>query len=373
LDYSADNGVWVTEQLIAINKEDLSVSYGLRLTLSTREENPIYSATIPGVLRQIVEKVGMSRNGRDVSLFPGLISKEEEVNSLVDLITDRRRKRPIIVASLAEDEEKYTSSYPIDMHGLARKTVGLSHVYMITGPAAFILSDRLGKPLSVFNRAIRTYRPGLNFEDVDPYQHPIAMRHVVENWDGIGGKAFEDYLVQMSALESIKQFDPERDVPGFLAIKTAATESRRKEALEEQKKNVEHTQPNKEIITLYESEIADLDKNAKEWQQLALGEEDSRRKMEIERDQLKAQVAWMRDRIDHLESVDGKEMNDARNPLLNIPEAYKDIKDWTDKYYSGRIVLSSRATRALKNAEFSDIGLVCKCISLLGSGLITNK
>ncbi len=47
--------------------------------------------------------------------------------------------------------------------------------------------------------------------------------------------------------------------------------------------------------------------------------------------------------------------------------SYEELPDWTAEHFAGRVVLAGRALRALKGAEFEDVGLVGKAIHLLAT------
>ena len=48
------------------------------------------------------------------------------------------------------------------------------------------------------------------------------------------------------------------------------------------------------------------------------------------------------------------------------PADYAELPAWTARHFDGRVALAGRALRALKGAEFEDVGLVGKAIGLLG-------
>ncbi len=47
--------------------------------------------------------------------------------------------------------------------------------------------------------------------------------------------------------------------------------------------------------------------------------------------------------------------------------SYEELPDWTAAHFAGRVALSGRAVRALKGAEFEDVGLVGKAIHMLAT------
>lgn len=72
--------------------------------------------------------------------------------------------------------------------------------------AAFALTNRLGKPLSCFNGAVRTYWPGFDLKS-DPFDHPMFLpgRIAVH-----GAGRLADYFLRRLAAISTLRFAPRR-------------------------------------------------------------------------------------------------------------------------------------------------------------------
>ena len=81
----------------------------------------------------------------------------------------------LMVVSLPEDSDEIEQAI-IDPQAVLDRGFGAVHVAVLTGVAAFHLTDRIGKEMSVFQRAVRTYRAGFDLESNEPSQHPLAAR-----------------------------------------------------------------------------------------------------------------------------------------------------------------------------------------------------
>ena len=72
--------------------------------------------------------------------------------------------------------------------------------------------------------------------------------------------------------------------------------------------------------------------------------------------------------LERLAAIEGEErcapiQDEAVSPLAS----YEELPDWIAAHCAGRVALASRALRALKGAEFEDVGLVGSAIHLLAT------
>ncbi len=211
--------VWSTEISIAHHCASTRALFGLRQIMATSEENPVFVAALPGVIRQIAKKPGLSRNGRPITEHPTVISSEANVQKLIELIEDPERIRPVYLLSLGEGETDITTAKP-DPGRFAVRCIGIAHVVVITGPATYHLTDRIGKPLSVFHGAVRTYRPHFDYGD-NPFDHPLALPNAIANWSDTGPEAFANFLVERAAAGSFRHTRGDVEFPGYSAVKKA--------------------------------------------------------------------------------------------------------------------------------------------------------
>ncbi len=143
---------WTTE-IAAACADNGSVLFGCRLQCSSLGEDTPFSRSVPGIVQQIVSDHSVTVDGRVVSLEPWIISSEDDVEELVEFITRKSRTRDVLVFSLPEGSEDSTATI-IPIEPLLRRATGAHHLAVITGPASYLLSDRVGKEFSVFLQAV---------------------------------------------------------------------------------------------------------------------------------------------------------------------------------------------------------------------------
>ena len=171
---------WTTEiGLASAGKQ--AVLLGNRLVVSTRGDNPPYEPTIPVFVRQSIRGSAAFLDGRLLPKGPWIIKSREDVSELYSLLIAPKRRCDICVCSLDENEEDPASIIP-SANVVYHRTLGAAHVGIITGSAAYYLTDFVGKEFSVFRRAIRTYRPHFNIDNDEPRRHPIALPQSIYEW-----------------------------------------------------------------------------------------------------------------------------------------------------------------------------------------------
>jgi predicted RNase H-like nuclease len=100
-------------------------------------------------VRDVIAECDARLDSRQVSLSPWFVDNDEEVDALVDLICSRTRRADVVVVSLPETSTEMSEGI-ISSDILARDLAGAAHVAVISGRAAFGLTDRLGREFSVF-------------------------------------------------------------------------------------------------------------------------------------------------------------------------------------------------------------------------------
>ncbi len=146
----------------------------------------------PALIGRLARRPGLTDYGFPLRAEPWVISTSSDVDEFVHLITHPGRTRPIFATGLASGETDPQTAV-LDPEELQQRTVGLSHVVVVTGPMTFLLSKRIGKRFSVFGNAFRTYRPGC---DLDPEKdaHPMALGETMAAWAPRNARRFFDSL-----------------------------------------------------------------------------------------------------------------------------------------------------------------------------------
>ena len=355
-DKSVPRRTWTTE--VSVVGHAAGARFAIRQQMSTSESLPSFVPAVPGVVQQVNERPGLHRWGRALSVAPWLVADDDDADQLIALIEDTRRRRPVIIASLGE-EETHPATTVIDVTSLAKRVLGLAHVAVVTGPVTFSLTARWGKQYSCFHRAVRMYLPGFDPDQDSPYEHPLALPHRIEAWYDERGYAFVDHLVQRSAAESLRQIRYDQDLPSYSSVKQTALQEERHHAQAGGRSDAD-------LLELAEEQIAE---QQREIDQLygALAEEEERTKEALaEAQDATNQWYWLKERVALLE----RELADFGHPVdqeVEIPNTLAEVKAWADRHLAGRLVVTSKAVRAAKASALAEPEVAYKALLLLAN------
>jgi hypothetical protein len=338
------------------------VLLGCRLVVSARGENPVYQPSIPVFIRDVVRGGGAFLDDRELKSRPWVVQSQDDVTQLCELLSSKTRRVNVCVFSLGPDEtDPATASASAD--SVHRLTLGAAHVVVLTGPAAFMLTDRIGREFSVFNRAVRTYRPAFNTDSDDPMRHPVAMATRIALWQDFGlhgPDAFESFLVRNTILHTVSHSDLERVLPPFSEVRRIAAG-----AIMAIARDAGAT--NDDLLRLFEEENARLRAALDEEKALHNGllaaadrdRDDGQRRME----EAKGEVYRLNQRIRTLESqfkgISGPETSSV------LLKSLADLKEWSDANLSGSVVVTNRALRGAKESDYEDPQLAFRALLLL--------
>ena len=357
-DRNVPQRTWTTEiGLSATQSGDLL--FGCRLLMSARGENPQYQPSIPIFVRDVVSGGAAYLDGRLIGLEPWIVHKEEEVGQLGELITSGARRSDICVFSLPSDDPERASALAELVHS---KTLGAAHIAVLAPRAAFHLTDLFGKEFSVFNGAVRTYRPNFDADIDDPFRHPMAMPATIVGWQegGIEGpEAFEAFIVRNLISQTVAASDVEQRLPPFAEVRRAA-------ASIDLDKAREAGATTDQLLKLYEEDNVKLRAALEEEKsihssllEVADGERDEAQRRAEE---AKGEVYRLNQRIRSLEAQLGE--NDG-GTATSLPRNLEGLKEWADEHLSGSIVLNGRALRGAKASEYEEPTLVYRALLLL--------
>lgn len=355
---------WTTEAGILLDENN--VLFGCRLQAVALGESPEFDATIPGVVAQVVSHHSAYLDGRRISAKAWHVDTNDAVRQLVDLLLDSTRSRPVIVVSLG-DKDGHDGPAVIDADGLARRTIGAAHVVTLTGEASFALTDQLGKEFSVFNKAVRTYRPGLDVNEDAPNEHPIAMLGSIEEWPRGGAEAFKRFLIERALRDTVVGVDIYRQLPSFADIHAQAIKQRRSKASKQGASD-------KELLALAMEENDSLNRKLKDeketYDDLLQSAEADRRLIESERDQVRADYSSLQGRLAHLEAALRAAGKQEETP---IPDSFDGLEDWCKNYLSGHVHVMPRAIRHATKSAFENPALAYKTLAILRDHFVPMK
>ena len=349
-DKTTPQRVWTTEVAIAALDGGVSL-FGMRLLCSELGAEIGFPRSVPALVRKVVSKGQAFLTDLPLSSDPWVVAPDE-VERLVDLLTNPRRHVDVVVFSLpdgSKDPEEALACPKL----VAQRAIGTVHVVVLTGDASFGLSDRVGREFSVFRQAVRTYRPGFNPERDDPYAHPLALPQVVTDWNERTGSAFESFLVQEALRQSVHGSDLDERLPPFKEIRQHANRIRRKRERRE-------ASTDRELLEIALEENKELKEESKYLLEIA---ESEKSKAVQKAHELRATVSHLRFRVQSLQSNVRSET--GRIGESDLPASLDGIKEWAIKMLAGDVVLHSRALRGAKRSEYEDPILVYRSLLLL--------
>ena len=349
---------WVTEIGVGLDS-NLDVLFGVRLICVVRGENPPFRPTVPGFVRTVLAAGSCKLDGQIADGRPRLVDTPADVEWLVALLEQEQRTGDVIV--LAHQQEDGLAQATIaDANSLAQRLRGVAHIIVLTSAGSYGLTDRVGRDLSVFRQAVRTYRPGFRAWDDDPGRHPLALPGRIKEWQNGGVAGFEDAVCARAITNTAYVPGREDRLPSFTTVRQFAARLERESA---RLGGASET----EMLRLYEEENQRLSADIQEQRDLSdqlLREAELEREVAIERaNDAIAQAIHARERVRRLEerliTATGKS---AETP---IPESLSGFENWCEEYLAASVVMSNRAFQGIKKSEYQDPSLIYRALLVL--------
>lgn len=356
---------WTTD--VSVVSVDGQVHFGIEVFASTlNPEAPQPAFIRPGAIKSLCESVGLAQV-RPLDGKPWTIESTGELDDLEILLGDKGRNLAVLVAT-QPDPRYWTGPGKapetlVDCEWLARKTVGYAHVVKMPFSRTFEWTERVGKAWSVFDGAVRTYMPGLDFGRDSLSAHPIAFKDRIlafgRGTGEAGAGAFEEFLLGKLRVTMPRVPFPWQPLVFVPDARVIEAEERSRETLGGEACRDCQEQYDKQAEALKEK-IRAAEEEAEKWLQAA----DEYQK---ELDYQKHQASVLQCAVDslraQLEEKSGKPLDDE----IPIPDTYEGMPDWVDRHLAGRLVFLPRAARAVKDAVYQDVPLVYKGLLLLAN------
>lgn len=348
---------WVTEIGVGVDSNG-DVLFGVRLLCVTRGEDPPFDRSIPGFARAILTAGAAELDGRVLGVGPTLVSSAKEVDSLVQLLENSQRQADVIVFALPDGV-----SDPVEAAASAKAvydaTIGAAHVFVITGPAIFSLTDNVGRELSVFRRAVRIYRPSFQAWTAQPSNHPLILPDRISGWDSEGPVAFERWITNQVLGSSIRGSARDELLPSFNSVRQYAAEADRR-----QLKTAGGS--DSELLRLFEEENERLRKELKEQRELSdglLAVADDEREAAIQA--ANAAKAQALDRLYRIRALQQR-VNESSDRLeVLIPGTLDSFEDWCHDDLAGTVEVSNRAFHGVRKSNYYDPQFIYRVLLLL--------
>lgn len=412
LDKDFPGRMWTTEAEVIANDEKVLLGVKITYTTPAGKDFDRNILSVPRFVKDIAfaEEANDFRNGicdvRELGNKILRVDSPERLEELYNLITDPNRLFPVVVFTDSFDKS-IESFKPVVEPGLLLKTDAtiIAHVAYIPGDYWTIeWKKRVGNGWDVYGGAVRTYYKDVDFDNdsfEEKYRHPLftAQRIIARGYadndseEKTVSDVFVDFLV-----EKIKNNDKRMRIDWkerghkFLNAALREKEMLRSQAFDEKlarlKEEIANNQNDEnffnEMITGFESEIDALRKRNDD-----LEKETDRRVQEYadladsykeDADEAKKQNYGLKSRIESLKKQLAAAGKTEEIPFPPEDECtYGNLAAWVETYFQGKLVLTQRAIKALKDAgksketAYEDVPLVYKWVQFLGTEYRRNK
>lgn len=200
---------WITEITVAEHQGE--VHFGTRLLNFTRGVDEPFGPSIPRLVRDVIGELPCFADGEMLRDDVKIVETQEELEAMCDLLERPGRRLPVIVLAEGMSRNPYTS-----LENITRRLAGAAHVLGISDECTWLLSRKVGQDLSVFDGAVRMYRPNLRFDEADPYDHPLWLAHA--------GRPSGDGAAVVARVLASGIAKGTTDYPRFEAVRQAAAE-----------------------------------------------------------------------------------------------------------------------------------------------------
>jgi hypothetical protein len=348
--------MWTTE--VAFARQDRSVRFAIQVLCASLSYGlePIV-LTRPRIVRDLAMRMTLT-DSRPLDGKPWQLRSGDDLVAFYEAVVDLKRSLPIYLLTQPDGQRLGLSVAPflLDAEDLARKVQALAIVVTMPKELGLNWTERVGKAWSAYLGAVRTYRPGLAFDEDSLADHPLilAERVLAYQYQGLTMEpAFVAFLVEQAYLSSTRRMQPGPCLFYADAVRRRAERGRAAAMEAGDWKELYEAE-----IRALEDKIESLEKEAEAFNDDALAAERERDRQIDENRALRFQLTGLRDR---LEAKTG-ESSDRATP---IPDTYDDLPERVETHLVGRLVLHPRATRGVKDASYKEVELVFRSLLLL--------
>jgi hypothetical protein len=344
--------IWTSEAILWRTPLQ-SPRFAARLTVGSSEGELDIAPATPGYIRQLVDNIDLTIGGYSLSSRPWYIGDEQAQDAFLDLLADTKRRLPVVVVSVVDRD---APDLTIDLEKLAVGLCGLATVAAVLPVTSWAMTERFGRRLSVFDRAVRIFMPGFD-DDADPFRHPL--------WLGTRLATIDDAeIVDRQIRNRVAQFSTRAvrlggDILPFAELRSYARKA-------EQDRLASSGASDSEKLSAAENRIVAIAKElkeAKDLEQYAVEEEGKAQLRAAEAESRErnaiAQVQTLLQRL----SAAGVPEDGARS----LPKKWADFDEWCDSVLVGRVALTGGARRGCKKALYADVEQAARCLLWLAT------
>ncbi len=358
-DKSIAQRVWTTEVIVGRKRgrgDFTGALFSLRLLVSSPEQELQIEPAVPYLVHQLASKCGLHLGSGQVHAGPWTVNSDEAADQLIEMLVDQSRRVPVFVLTVPEHSDDPTKPL-IDPAPIARATLGMAIVVVLPAQFTWVLTERFGKRLSVYNGAVRIYLPGFA-EGANPYGgHELFLGDrltIPENASRVS-----TLLRQAAAKESLRRLRLGQDVLSFASVREQSFDLERARLQREGATETEQLSAAHAQIATLKADIRKIEEEQQWfWDEHKVVEERAKNA----ESKLNAASYRIQQLLNQLKAQG--EDPDANIPL---PTSWGEFADWCDKNLVGRVLLSARAQREIKTSQFGDVGTAARCLLWLAN------
>ncbi|MHA6886371.1 hypothetical protein [Ralstonia pseudosolanacearum] len=343
---------WTTEVVVGRALAGGPAMFSLRLLVSTPEEFLAIEPAVPGLVRQVATTCGLQHRGASFDATPWNIASQADAENLVDALVNTGRSVPYLVCSIANGD----SGSRLNTRRLAKATLGIARVVVVPANYTWVLTQRLGKPLSVYRGAARAYMPGFSY-DANPYAHRLFF--VQSDMDEGRAKSILATLSWLVANGSLRHLRLGEEVVAFSLVREASLDFERKRLKEIGYGDAEQLQAAQSQIEALKEDLKRAGAETDQW--IAEYERSEEQAQHLEQ-QFRAAQYRIQQLVDQI-----KARGDKPDVDVTLPDSWDKFADWCDEALIGRVKLSGRARRETKSADFESPQTAARCLLWLAN------
>lgn len=356
---------WRVEMVLVDAQPTAAV--GVRSTAISPADLPAPPPSMPGLVSELIEKIGLLEADAEQPLFAGPteVDKPSALNAMLQSLQSPRRRKPALVLSKYMKDGKQSTL--LDPTVLAHQLRGVAKVYVLSREMSWGLTHALSKRFAVAGAAVRMFRPGFTADD-EPSSHPL--------WDPSALQAQGSSLSSLTATflreateASLGAIDRDDAVPSFDRIREKVLRKQIEEARDFTRGRTKVDSGSDAAVHALEAQLKDEAALRTMFEEENIGLDRELRQLRSERDTLLAQMAGLRaqnrglkNRIKQLE----RSPVDA-GPLPGFPDSWDDLEDWCEQYLGKSVAVTTKAIRSARDSDFEDIPFAYEVLFFLST------
>lgn len=346
---------WITDCSLATRDGHVQCALRVQCASLPYATEPIHLVR-PLVIAQLAEHLRL-HNEVPMGLEPVRVGDTLDAAAFEAFLENERRHLPVILLVLSD----MAHAGWINPDRLTERALGFAHVVTMDEEEGLRWTRRVGEAWSAGPGTIRVYYPRLRFNRDAPANHPTAGRPRIasakyedERGTHSGPEAFERALVdELRIVNASGPLDWRGAIFYAEAYSRAAAHER-----QYAKSDKDHIAALTREKAAKEAHIEELNRQLEEaFVNWALADEELKT--------VQSENYALQSRVIALEHALANNHTDAPRP--KPPTTYEQIPAWVEEQFKGRLVLHTRAVRALKDACYTDIARVTAALELLAT------